>query len=238
MSDLERHFGEVVDNEVDLSGVPLQRGEIMVKCETILSDERVLPDPVPPSFPIAGPGGGVFFVPEIGSEVELIVIGGASSVENPEIRYVASLYSEVDDIPDEFKENYPKRWGIKTPGGQLFYFDFTKGAETVVLDDGLGQSVKIDSAASSITLTDKTGNEIRMESGGITINSDISINLGEPTIDSVPYANVLAGFLQQFAAWAGSHIHPHPQGPTSGPTPAPPAIPDATAWSSPTVKLK
>lgn len=220
MINLERHYGEVVDNRVDLNGVPLQRGEIMVKCETILSDGRILPDPVPPSFPIAGPNGGVFFVPEIDSTVELLVIGGAESVEAPEIRYVASLYSEVDEIPEEFLTNYTKRWGIKTPspGGQFIFLDFTPGVETITIQNSPTQYITITPLA-------------------ITIEG-ATINLGETPIDNVPYANQLYNFLNQFAAWAGSHIHPHSQGPTGGPQPAPPAIPAPPAWTSPTVRIK
>lgn len=218
MPETEKHYGEVVDNLVDLSGVPLERGEVMVKCETLLSDERVLPEPVPPSFPLAGPTGGVFYTPEIGSTVELTVIAGTESVETPEIRYIAALYSEVNDIPDEFKVNYPRRWGIKTPGGQVMYFDFTPGVETIIIQSSPVQYIKIDAV-------------------GVTIEGGL-INLGAITVDSVPYANRLGGFLTQFAAWAGGHIHPHPEGPTGGPQPGPPAIPPASAWSSPTVRLK
>ncbi len=220
MPDIERHYGEVTDNEVDLMGVPLKRGEIMVKCDTLLSDERVLPDPVPPSFPVAGPSGGVFFVPEKGSTVELVVIGGKESVENPEIRYVAGLYSEVDDIPSEFKTNYTKRWGVKTPGGQVFYFDFTPGAETIVIQSKDDLYIKINGASNTVTVE-----------GAV-------INLGAAPVDVVAYAEQLGNYLNQFVSWAGSHIHPHPEGPTGGPQPGPPAIPDYPAWSSEKVKVE
>lgn len=135
-----RHRAIVTQNED-----PEKIGRIIVKCQTLISFEEELPfwiEPAPVFVTKESPGngrggGGFFFVPEIGSEVELDVLDNTSSdqqagesfLQTPDIRYIAPPFSTTQNIPGEFTDGYPKRCGIKTSAGHVILFDNTDGKE-------------------------------------------------------------------------------------------------------------
>lgn len=119
------HIGVVSNNEFGPDGLPFRRGEIMVKCETLLSDGSEYPIPAAPSFPLADPEGfGVFWVPAVDAAVEIEVEADPENyVTEEQIRYRAALYSDANDIAEEFLTNYPNRKGFKFKSGILMFDD-------------------------------------------------------------------------------------------------------------------
>lgn len=115
---------------------PERLGRIRVKCQTLAGARTELPQWVKPCFPFtSSKSAGWFFVPEVGSEVELEVLEGTDSDEtygesfiaSPDIHYRAGLYSAANPLPDEFQEHYPKRRGLRTPSGHLLILDDEDG---------------------------------------------------------------------------------------------------------------
>lgn len=117
----EVHFGRVIDNQD-----PLQRGGLKVRVDTLVDNLPLTDEFIPPSFPFAGSQVGFFFVPAVGAQVEVEVESGLDrSVEDIDARWRAALYSNLDDVPAEFKSDYPNRSGIKF-GPVVTTFDQTQ----------------------------------------------------------------------------------------------------------------
>ena len=165
----DTHIGVVTD-----TADPEQRGRIKVACASLMgmdADGKAVeyPNWVEPVFgwrtssldtEADGEGGtcGFFFVPGVGTSVEIEITEasthdqspGQASITSPDPRYRGCLLSPGEDIGDDFKTNYPARFGWKAPNGAVFYFDPTKGSEKISI-----QSHEIDGARSFFAIDDK-----------------------------------------------------------------------------------
>jgi len=126
-------YGTVTRNTDRVLGYKL-RGAVYFQSEQ-LADEHEYPIPARPSFPFAGNNYGIFVVPQQDDQIEIEI---DEDLNYPEPRYRAVLYSDVDEIPEEFKTNYPFRMGWKTPGGHLLMFDDKEGQELIKLAHTIG----------------------------------------------------------------------------------------------------
>lgn len=137
----EVHIATVVDNDD-----PEIRFRLKVAGGTLMGtddDGEVVEygDWIEPSFPVllSSDGenvtGGFFAIPGPGTtvEIELAVSSDFDEAPNQTLltnsdpRWRASLFQLGDDIPDEFKTNYPNRFGFKSATGHLFLFDDSEG---------------------------------------------------------------------------------------------------------------
>lgn len=117
---------------------PEMKGRIRVESQDLLAAGTEWPDWVRPSFPYAGINGasGWFFLPAVGDFVEIDLIvshtmddaPGQALLMNADPRWRCALYPSIADLPAEFKAPYGKRFGIRTPKGNLFLFDEATGA--------------------------------------------------------------------------------------------------------------
>lgn len=138
---------------------PEKRGRIRVECRAFLPEGTELDEWVEPMFPYTGEkDSGIFFVPGKGTQVELEYQDtdlsdespGQGFIRFPDFRWRCCLYSSTEDVPAEFRENYGKRMGWKTPEGSLFMFDDTdksfllKAAKVVVDSDDIKLGVDAD----------------------------------------------------------------------------------------------
>lgn len=147
MAKKEIHNAIVTRNtDLDL-GVAL-RGGVFFNAPTLFDGEY--PEPALPCFPFASTkGAGVFFVPQVGDEVEveILVDDGTfdtADVEVPEPRWRCMIYSGAADIAEEFKKNYTRRMGWKSNSGHLFLFDDKEGEELVQLSHKIGTILQWD----------------------------------------------------------------------------------------------
>ena len=147
MAKREIHNAIVTRNtDIDL-GVAL-RGAVFFNAPTLFDGEY--PEPAFPCFPFASTkGAGLFFVPQVGDEVEIEILVDdgtfdTSDVEVPEPRWRCMIYSAAADIADEFKKNYTRRMGWKSNSGHLFLFDDKEGEELVQLSHKIGTILQWD----------------------------------------------------------------------------------------------
>ena len=130
------------------------RGAIFIKSDTLTNGSE-WPDAIEPSFPHAGAGGeGFFWVPRVGDQIEIEI---DLADEHPVPKYTRMMYSDEDDIADEFKENYPFRMGWRSREGHIFYFDNKEDALAVKLAHTIGTGFE----------WDKDGNEIKKVIGDL-----------------------------------------------------------------------
>ena len=143
----EKHFA-IVTRVVDDKLKEKLRGAVYFKSDTLTGGSESA-EPAEPSFPLAGQKGeGFFWVPQVGDQIE-VEINLAGEHRNPV--YTRMLYSSEDDIPEEFKTNYPFRMGWRTRVGHVFYFDNKEDALAVKLMHKIGTGFE----------WDKDGNEIK-----------------------------------------------------------------------------
>lgn len=119
---------QVVDNQD-----PELRGRLKVRCAALLPDETELPEWLDPCFPYADNKAiaGWFAVPGPGTEVELELVTGSSddavaglsTMVGGAYKWRAALYPTTESVPQDFRTNYGKRLGLRTPEGQLLIFD-------------------------------------------------------------------------------------------------------------------
>ncbi len=119
----EYHFAEVTRVTTSKLTTKL-RGAVFFKSNT-LTHGTEYPIPAEPSFPVKGQ----FYVPKVGEQIEVEIDTGTEHVVPKYMRYV---YSDVEDIDEEFKTNYPNRQGFVTPiVRHKLIFDETTGQRLV-----------------------------------------------------------------------------------------------------------
>lgn len=143
----QKHFATIT-RVVDDTLKEKLRGAVFFKSDTLTGSSEY-PEPAEPSFPLAGKDGeGFFWVPQVGDQIEVEI---NAEDENANPKYVRMLYSSEDDIPAEFKENYPFRMGWRTRAGHVLIFDNKPEALMVMFAHKIGTGFK----------WDKDGNEIK-----------------------------------------------------------------------------
>ena len=176
MSKKEVHNAIVTRNQDDDLGTRL-RGGVYFNAPTLFDGE--FPLPAEPCFPFASANGaGMFFVPKVGDEIEVEIEAAdetddTTDVELPEPRWRCMVYSDVADIDDKFKENYPFRMGWKTNSGHMLLFDDKEGEEFVSLLSGKGHEFIMSDKEGEerIELKSKNGHTIIMDE----VTNEISI---------------------------------------------------------------
>jgi hypothetical protein len=249
------HIGEVTNNEFGPDAAPLVRGEVMFKCETLLSDGSEYPVPAMPSFPLADPEGfGLFWVPEVGATIEVEIEDGIDYLLEEVVKYKCALYSDVNDIPEEFQINYPKRKGFKFKSGILM-FDDTDGEMLVNLLHSMGHGIEMtkDGDLLQHAIRDMVVDIVRdlvmealqkviikgvvqanLESDTLVVLDAPLIQLTAGAVEPMVLGTQLLAFLTSQKAWNDGHGHsgvttgPGASGPPVAPSPAPPSTINST----------
>lgn len=160
-----------------------KRGRIKVACAGLMGvdpdsgDPVEYPDWVPPGFPhLESSDGeivdsGMFYIPNVGTTVEIEITTGTShdrspgqaSISNPDPRWKVCLLQPGDAISDDFTRNYPERKGWRTKAGHLLLFDDSDSGDRQVTlrhggpdGDGAGPFVSL-LADGSIQMGTPTG---------------------------------------------------------------------------------
>lgn len=135
---------EVYEAKVTDAADPEKRGRLKVTCGAITAEGLDLPEWVEMAASLySGKGdAGMFFVPDVGEVVEIEVVVGSSDddvpglglLTSPDYRWRCTIFPDTDSVPAEFRQDYGKRMGIKTPSGQIFMFD--ESLKQIVLKAG------------------------------------------------------------------------------------------------------
>lgn len=128
---------------------PERRGRVCVNCPTIAEDDEL--EWLEPSFGFVdtAANAGSFFVPTVGSMVEVEVEnepgeGGGTTDLQP--KWKCSVYSD-GTIPDVFsdRDHYPNRKGFVTRAGHILYVDDSDGEETFYYKHPTGTEIVVES---------------------------------------------------------------------------------------------
>lgn len=182
----EVHKARVVDNNDEE-----KRGRLLLASASLLGIDEAgqpveYPDWVEPTFPVLTTGqdgkvnGGMFFVPGIGSTVELEVTGGSaydqvpgqSAITNPDPRWRAQLLQRGDELHEDFKKNYPNRSGWITGSGHGLVFDDSDGDQnTITVKHSSGSFISLDGDGSVVLAVNKEGDENKSKNMLVYLNA-------------------------------------------------------------------
>ena len=130
--------------------------------------------------PHSGGDKGFHFIPEIGEEVLVGFEGG-----NAERPYVMGSLYHGGQRPDSWKTNQNDVKAIRTRSGHTLEFNDSDGAESITLTDKKGNLIIIDTAGESITIN--ALKDININAGEnitITAGKNISMSAGENLSES------------------------------------------------------
>jgi len=155
----EVHVG-VVTNNTD----PKMQGRIQAKIPTLTGDDTY-PDWIQPRFPLAGEGHGMFFVPEVGDQVNIDVADGEQGIEDPDAFWSQSEFKLGDMAKVFTKEmsSYPKFKGLVTKAGHRFIVDDSSGLEKFSYEHPNGSKMEFD-GQKNIKITHPDGTTFTMDS--------------------------------------------------------------------------
>jgi uncharacterized protein involved in type VI secretion and phage assembly len=136
----------------------------------------------------AGDNRGSWFIPEVDDEV-LVCFGGG----DPDWPYVVgSLWNGRDATPESIDANNDVR-SLTSRSGIKITLDDTSGAVKLTLSTPGGQRVVLDDGATTVTVSDSSGNSLELAPGGVTLTAasqlsikaaTISIDAGSATVNS------------------------------------------------------
>jgi uncharacterized protein involved in type VI secretion and phage assembly len=129
---------------------------------------------------MAGNHRGTWFLPDIGDEVLVSFEGG-----DPRRPYIlGGLWNGSDSPPetmDSASQNNKKV--ISSREDIRIIFDDTSGGVTLTIQTPGGQKVILKDTPASIEVTDSSGNTLKMESSGITLQTSSKLTIQASTID-------------------------------------------------------
>lgn len=129
---------------------------------------------VPVASPCAGKGHGIYFLPEIGSEV---VIAFNMGDRNCPI-VLGSLWNNVNTLPKNTAAEKNTVKCLRTKGGCEIVFDEQEKKEGLTIRTPAGLSVRLEDEAKTVTIGDREGkNQVVLDcdKGGITVAADRKI---------------------------------------------------------------
>jgi uncharacterized protein involved in type VI secretion and phage assembly len=151
---------------------------------------------------MAGTNRGTWFIPEPNDEVMVSFLGG-----DPRLPVVVgALWNGVDTPPEQADRNNNIR-SITSRSGIRVTFDDTDGGVQFTIDTPGGQQVVCKDAPASIKMTDSSGNQVTLESSGITLNSSANVNIKATTLNiSASMVTVDSG-MSKFSGVVHSDTH-------------------------------
>lgn len=138
--------------------------------------------------PVAGPGAGAWFLPEV--EDEVLVAFEAGDLRRPYV--LGGLWNGPDPAPEEPRQGREGQpWSITTRGGARVLMEDGPEGSRVSVETPTGQTVVLDDAdGGSVVVRDPQGCEVRMEGGALSLRSPGRV------IVQTPIAEVEAGMVE------------------------------------------
>lgn len=141
---------------------------------------------------MAGIGRGSWFIPEPDDEV--LVAFQAGDPRHPFV--VGALWNGVDNPPETMDSNNNIR-SITSRSGIKVTFDDTDGQVAFTIATPGGHTIECEDASTTITISDASGNSIKLEPSGITMTTSGTFSVTASTVDiSASLVNVNAGMSQ------------------------------------------
>lgn len=129
---------------------------------------------------MAGDNRGSWFIPDVNDEVLVSFEAG-----DPRRPYVVGALWNGQDAPPETMDgagnNYLKT--LRSRNGIKITLDDTDGQETLTLETPGGQTIILKDGPGSVEVRDSNGNNVKMESSGITVTASAKVTINASTVE-------------------------------------------------------
>jgi uncharacterized protein involved in type VI secretion and phage assembly len=213
-----KYRGSVVDNQD-----PDKRGRLRLKVPSVLGPDVVTGWALP-CAPYGGAANqGFFFIPDNGASVWVEFEAGL--LEFPV--WVGTFWTKAggnSEAPEPGNDQAPPTSKIIKTKNHTIELADADGTEAIKITDGKNQN-KVTLDKKGILVQDQNGNQIKLESSGITIDS-AAIKLGAGAKDKLILGDTLTQILTPWLTAVSTHVHPNgnmgsPTGPSPTLSPAP-----------------
>lgn len=144
---------------------------------------------------MAGNDRGSWFVPDVNDEVLVVFVGG-----DPRHPCVVGALWNGQDVPPESMDGAGKNAvkKLRSRNGVQITMDDSDGKETLVIETPGGQKATLSDGPGVVEIVDSSGNSVKMESSGITINAaaKVTVNAGATVEVNASMVKVSAGMSQ------------------------------------------
>lgn len=121
---------------------------------------------------MAGDNRGSWFIPDVGDEVLVCFQAG-----DPRYPYIIGMLWNGQDAPTESSSADNNIKSIRSRNGVKITMDDTNGTESITVETPGGNSVTLKDGPGSIELRDSNGNDVTLDSSGITLNAAASVTI-------------------------------------------------------------
>lgn len=139
---------------------------------------------------MGGNNRGSWFIPDVGDEILVTFEAG-----DPRHPYVVGALWNGQDAPPESMDSAGEnnRKVLRSRNGVKVTLDDSSGQETMILETPGGQSITLKDGPGAIEIVDSSGNSVKLETSGITINaaakvtinaSQVAVSAGMVTVDA------------------------------------------------------
>jgi uncharacterized protein involved in type VI secretion and phage assembly len=141
--------------------------------------------------PFAGSDRGMFSLPDVDDEVFVVFVQG----DPRQAVVLGGLWNGAAAAPASTQSGGVNRYKrIKSKNGIVITLDDQQGQETLAMETPGGQKVTLKDGPGSITIEDSSGNSIKLESAGITVQASAKVKVQAATVE------VSAGMVKVDAA--------------------------------------
>ena len=157
---------------------PLSQGRVQIQLMGADPD-RAAPIWARVAVPFAGDNYGAFLIP--GVDTEVLVVFNSNDPDYPIV--IGSLWNGSTSLPESLPGDAVDRWTLTGKNGtRIAIVEESAGQETVEITTPSGLSAKLtDSGGGEITLK-QAGNQIKMNSSGVTIQAAVTCKVNAPTV--------------------------------------------------------
>lgn len=152
---------------------------------------------------MAGKDRGTWFIPDVGDEVLITFEGG-----DPRRPYViGALWNGKDAPPEKMDGSGQNNKKVIVSRNDIrIILDDTQGQETVTIQTPGGQKVVLKDGPGQVEVTDSNGNQLKMETAGITLTTSGKLTIQASTVDvSAGMVSVNAG-MSKFSGVVQSDV--------------------------------
>ncbi len=124
--------------------------------------------------PMAGNNRGTWIIPDPNDEVLVMFEGG-----DPRLPYVIGMLWNGIDKPPESMDGAGRnsRKVVRSRNGNKITLDDTDGQESVILETPAGQKITLKDGPGSVEIQDSNGNDVKLDTSGITIRASGKITV-------------------------------------------------------------
>jgi uncharacterized protein involved in type VI secretion and phage assembly len=141
--------------------------------------------------PFAGSDRGMFSLPDVDDEVFVVFVQG----DPRQAVVLGGLWNGAAAAPASTQSGGVNRYKrIKSKNGVVITLDDQQGQETLAMETPGGQKVTLKDGPGTITIEDSSGNSIKLESAGITVQASAKVKVQAATVE------VSAGMVKVDAA--------------------------------------